>query len=137
MPFSGRPLPRLFLEPGSVFPFKVLSLLAVFPLLAGCATLGIKDSSLQLQVTPQPLLRGKPAKAEINAPLDAQKVTGTVLVMGSPELLFRADPEKKVWYFYGTIPFSPWVQPGTYTVRVMVFSGHEKPHYTEMQVDLK
>lgn len=116
---------------------KIFGALAVMTLLAGCATLGVKDSSLQLQITPLPLQRGKPAKAEINAPLDAQKVVGTILVMGSPEILFQKDPKKKIWYFYGTIPFSPWVQPGAYTVRIMVFSGQEKPHYTEMQVDLK
>jgi hypothetical protein len=69
--------------------------------------------------------------------MDAQKVIGTVLVMGSPELNFRKDKEKGLWYFYGTIPFSPWVQPGHYKVRVMVFTEHEKPHYAEMDADLQ
>jgi hypothetical protein len=105
--------------------------------LAGCASIGLRDASLQLQISPLPLLRGQPALAEVNAPLDADKVTGTVLVMGSPELIFRKNAEKGIWYFYGSIPFSPWVQPGSYTVRVMVYSAREKPHYTEMKVDLK
>ena len=105
--------------------------------LAGCASIGLRDATLQLQITPLPILRGQPALAEINAPLDADKVTGTVLVMGSPELIFRKNIGKGIWYFYGTIPFSPWVQPGSYNVRVMVYSSHEKPHYTEMKVDLK
>ena len=116
---------------------KIFWTLASLFVLAGCATVGIRDSSLQLQITPLPVLRGQPARAEVNAPLDAEKVTGTVLVMGSPELQFQKDPEKGIWYYYGTIPFSPWVQPGTYKVRVIVFLAHEKPHYTEMQVDLK
>ncbi len=113
-----------------------LSLVFLF-LLTGCASIGLRDDSLQLQITPLPLLRGQPALAEVNAPLEAEKVIGTVLVMGSPELVFRKNAEKGIWYFYGAIPFSPWVQPGSYTVRVMVYSPHEKPHYTEMKVDLK
>ena len=105
--------------------------------LAGCASIGIRDSGLELRITPSPVLRGQPALAEVTAPMDAQKVVGTVLVMGSPELVFRKNVEKNIWYFYGTIPFSPWVNPGTYKVRVLVYSAHEKPHYTESQVDLK
>ena len=69
--------------------------------------------------------------------MDADRVTGVVLVMGSPKLLFLKDTAKGIWYFFGTIPISPWVQPGTYTVRVLVDSSHEKTHYTEMKVDLK
>jgi hypothetical protein len=116
----------------------VFSFLFLFLILAGgCASIGIRDSSLQLQITPLPVHRGQTALAQVNAPMDAQSVTGTVLVMGSPQLLFRKDSSKGVWYFSGTIPFSPWVQPGNYTVRVIVYSGHEKPHYTETQVDLK
>jgi hypothetical protein len=113
----------------------LLSLSLLIPL--GCASIGIHDESLQLQLSPSPLLRGKPALARVNAPWDATKVTGTVLVMGSPELQFRKDEDKRIWYFYGTIPFSPWVKPGHYTVRVLVHSEHEQPHYTEMGVDLK
>lgn len=106
---------------------------------SGCASIGIRDSSLQLQITPQPVMRGKPALAQINAPMDAQKVTGVVLVTGSPRLIFRKDEDKGLWYFYGTIPFSPWVLPGDYNVRVMVYpaSDHDQPHYAEMKVTLK
>ena len=115
----------------------VLFTLLFSTLLSGCAAIGIRDSSLQVQIDPLPLLRGKPARAEVNAPMDADRVTGMVLVMGSPKLLFQKDTGKGVWYFYGTIPISPWVQPGTYTVRVLVDSAHEQTHYTEMKVDLK
>ena len=103
----------------------------------GCASIGIRDASLELQITPQPLLRGKPALAKINAPLEAKSVTGTVLVAGSPELVFRKDEDEKLWYFYGTIPFSPWVKPGDYRVRVVVSGPTDPPHYTEMKVTLK
>ena len=110
-----------------------LTLIAI----SGCATLGIRDSSLELKITPQPLQRGQPALAEINAPLDAEKVLGTVLVFGSPQLEFRKDRKKGLWYFYGTIPFSPWVKPGTFKVRVIATLPNEKPHYMEMKVELK
>ena len=103
----------------------------------GCASIGIQDPSLDLEITPLPLQRGKPALAKVNAPFSAAKVTGKVLVAGSPELVFRKDVEEKVWYFYGTIPFSPWVKPGEYKVRLTVESLHEKPHYTEMKVRLQ
>lgn len=105
--------------------------------LTGCASVGIVDSSLQLEITPSPVERGKPALAEINAPMEAEKVTGTVRVFGSPQLLFRKNEEKNIWYFYGTIPFSPWVKPGTYQVRVVVYLPKGSPHYTEMKVELK
>ena len=105
--------------------------------MTGCATIGVRDTSLELQISPLPLLRGKPALAKVNAPLDAQKVMGKVLVPGSPELQFEKDEKNGIWYFYGTIPFSPWVQPGNYTVRVLVYTSADKPRYTEMKVDLK
>jgi hypothetical protein len=105
--------------------------------MTGCASVGIRDSSLQLQITPLPLMRGQRALAQVNAPMDAEKVTGIVVVTGSPRLIFNKDESKGLWYFYGTIPFSPWVQPGNYTVRVLVDLPHEPPHYAEMKVDLK
>ena len=114
----------------------VLNLL-LLTLAAGCATLGVRDASLELQITPQPVERGKPALARVNAPLDAEKVIGTVKTFGSPQLLFSKDEDKGIWYFYGTIPFSPWVKPGSYVVRVMVYTQKSKPHYTEMKVELK
>jgi hypothetical protein len=105
--------------------------------LTGCATFGIRDQSLELQITPMPIYRGKPALAKINAPMEADKVVGVVETFGSPQLIFRKDRENELWYFKGTIPFSPWVKPGTYMVRVAYYEGQEKPHYTEMKVDLK
>src|SRR5271156_499942 len=114
-----------------------LFILVIAGFMAGCASLGVKDSALELQIEPQPVLRGQPALAKINAPLDAEKVIGTVLTFGSPQLEFRKDSKKGLWYFYGTIPFSPWVKPGSYQVRVIAYFPKEKPHYTEMLVDLK
>ena len=111
--------------------------LTLFLSLAGCASIGIKDSTIELQITPQPLMRGQPALAKVNAPLDAEKVVGTVVVFGSPELIFQKDAQEGIWYFYGTIPFSPWVKPGNYQVRVMVYEPVGQPHYTEMKVELK
>lgn len=113
--------------------FLVLTLL----LLTGCATFGVRDQSLELQITPMPICRGKSALAKINAPMEADKVVGVVETFGSPQLVFRKDEENEIWYFKGTIPFSPWVKPGTYKVRVAYYEGQEKPHYTEMQVELK
>ena len=103
----------------------------------GCATLGIKDSNLVLQITPQPVLRGRPALAKLNAPMDADSVVGTVQVFGSPQLIFRKNSEKGIWYFSGIIPFSPWVKPGAYQVRVIAHLPHGQPHFTEMRVELK
>jgi hypothetical protein len=102
-----------------------------------CATLGIKDSLLALQIIPQPVLRGQLALAKINAPMDADSVVGTVQVFGSPQLIFRKNSEKGIWYFSGVIPFSPWVKPGAYQVRVIAHLPHGQPHYTEMSVELK
>ena len=104
-------------------------------LLAGCASPGRWDSDLSLDISPLPVHRGKPALARINAPLSAQKVLGTVETMGSPQLGFLKG--EKTWYFYGVIPFSPWVKPGVYKVRATVFFHEGDPHYTEMKVELK
>ncbi len=115
---------------------KFIALLSL-ALFTGCASIGVRDGSLALQITPQPVLRGRPALAEVNASLGAEKVIGTIQVFGSPQLEFRKDDHKGLWYFYGTIPFSPWVKPGNYRVRVMVYEPHQPPHYTEMKVELK
>ena len=107
-------------------------------LLTGCASLGVRDTDLNLQISPLPVMRGKPALAEVNAPMEAQKVIGMVKTFGSPQLIFEKKPSKGIWYFYGVIPFSPWVKPGTYQVQVLVYLPDEKvPHYTELKVDLK
>jgi hypothetical protein len=111
--------------------------LLLLTLAAGCASIGVRDSSLELQIQPQPLERGKTALAQVNAPLDAQKVIGTVKTFGSPQLLFIKHEEKGIWYFSGTIPFSPWVKPGSYVVQVVVYMENTRPHYTEMKVELK
>ena len=105
--------------------------------LAGCATFGVRDESLKLQIAPMPIYRGRSALAKINAPLEADKVVGVVETFGSPQLIFRKNKERGIWYFKGTIPFSPWVKPGAYKVRVAYYEGQDPPHYTEMKVDLK
>ena len=107
-------------------------------LIAGCGSIGIRDAGLDLSISPLPVLRGKPALAEVNAPMEAEKVIGMVKTFGSPQLIFEKKEKKGIWYFYGVIPFSPWVKPGTYQVQVLVCMPHETvPHYTEMKVDLK
>ncbi|HEY5037875.1 MAG TPA: hypothetical protein VIJ93_02270 [bacterium] len=116
---------------------RILFAFSFILLMASCASIGIRDQGLELQISPIPIERGKPALAKINAPLNAQKVVGTILVFGSPELQFRKNEKEGLWYFYGTIPFSPWVKPGTYQVRVVSYLPNEKPHYTEMKVNLK
>lgn len=75
--------------------------------------------------------------ARVAAPATARKVVGTVLVHGSPQLIFRKDEEAEDWFFYGTIPLSPWVKPGTYKVRVSVELPEGEPRYTEMELDLR
>jgi hypothetical protein len=117
--------------------FVFLSVLGFGLFLCGCATLGVMDSSLVLKISPQPVYRGKPALAEMNAPMDAVSVVGTVDVMGSPELIFRKDEKKDEWYFYGAIPFSPWVNPGIYRVRVSARFAQGPNRYTEMKVELR
>lgn len=116
---------------------KIQAALLPLLLLGGCASLGVKDDSLDLSIDPLPLQRGQPALAQLNAPLEAQRVIGTVKVFGSPQLSFARDEKKGLWYFYGTIPFSPWVKPGNYLVQVMVYLPHGSPHYTQRQVELK
>lgn len=116
---------------------RIFTLFLPVLLLTGCASLGIKDNSLDLEITPLPLLRGQPAMAQVNAPMNAERVVGTVKVFGSPQLLFEKNNEKGIWYFYGIIPFSPWVKPGNYQIQVMAYMPHAEPHYTEMRVDLK
>jgi hypothetical protein len=115
----------------------LFSLTLLGALLSGCATLGIKDDSLGLQITPQPVKRGQPALAKVDAPMDSSKVVGVVETFGSPTLIFAKDEKKEIWFFYGTIPFSPWVKPGTYKVRVSAYPPTGDPHYTEMKVDLQ
>lgn len=116
---------------------KLFLALLLIGMSAGCASIGIRDQGLELSLTPFPVERGKPALAKVNASLEAEKVTATVLVFGSPQLVFRKNEKENNWYFYGTIPFSPWVKPGSYQVRVLVYLPHEEPHYTEMKVELK
>jgi len=105
--------------------------------MAGCAGGPIRDDNMVLEIQPQPLKRGEKAMATVNAPLDAVEVVGVVRVFGSPEAVFRKDVKRKLWYFVGTIPFSPWVKPGHYTLRVVVTLPEGKKRYTETPVALQ
>lgn len=118
--------------------FLLLSVLVLAgPLFSCCSTRMIRDESLVLEVTPLPIVRGKVGQVTVNAPMDASEVIGVVRVVGSPEFIFAKDRKRKVWYFAGTIPFSPWVRPGKYTIRVIVKEATAKDRYTEMKVELK
>jgi len=103
----------------------------------GCAHGPIRDENLILDIQPVPLVRGQRALVTINAPLDAVEVVGRVKVMGSPEAVFMRENKKKFWYFSGKIPFSPWVTPGQYTLRVVVTLPEGKRIYNEAPVDLR
>lgn len=107
------------------------------PFLFGCSARMIRDESLVLEVIPLPVLRGKTGQVTVNAPMDAAEVIGKIKVTGSPEFIFEKDKKRKVWYFAGTIPFSPWVRPGKYTIRVIVRTPPEKDRYAEMEMELK
>ncbi len=112
-------------------------LLLLTGLFSGCASLGVRDDTMALQIKPMPVKRGQPALAKVQAPMDAVKVVGVVETFGSPTLVFAKDVDKNIWFFYGTIPFSPWVKPGTYKVRVSFYPAQGDPHYTEMKVELQ
>jgi len=111
-------------------------LLSAF-LFIGCAGSLIRDDQLILEIQPQPLKRGEKALATINAPMDAVEVIGTIRVMGSPEAIFRKDAKRGRWYFFNTIPFSPWVKPGRYVLRAVVTLPEGKKRYTEIPVTLQ
>ncbi len=113
-----------------------LALLSLL-LLVGCGGGPILDETMTMDVQPQPLVRGLRAVVTVDAPLDAVEVIGRVKVMGSPEAIFRKDEAHKRWYFSGMIPFSPWVTPGTYRLRVTVKLPEGRSRYVETQVGLK
>ncbi len=113
------------------------AVLALVVYLGGCAGGPVRDDQMTLHIEPQPLKRGERALATIDAPMDALEVIGTVRVFGSPEAVFRKDEAKKRWYFLGTIPFSPWVKPGEYTLRAVVTLPEGKKRYTETKVGLR
>jgi len=105
--------------------------------MAGCAGGPIRDDQMTMDVQPQPLKRGEKAMVIVNAPMDAVEVIGTVRVMGSPQAVFRKDMKAKKWYFFNTIPFSPWIKPGRYILRVVVTLPEGKKRYTETPVALQ
>jgi hypothetical protein len=97
----------------------------------------VRDDTLRITVQPEPVVRGRTGQVTIDAPMDAQEVIGTVRVTGSPEFVFAKDRKAGLWYFTGTIPFSPWVQPGKYVIRIVVKEPPAKPRYAEREMELK
>ena len=110
------------------------SVLCVLP---SCASRMIRDDSMDIEVQPLPVERGKPGYVTIDAPMDVKEVIGVVRVAGSPEFIFAKNKKKGCWYFSGTIPFSPWITPGEYTIRIIVKDPPEKDRYAEKKIELK
>jgi len=106
-------------------------------ILPACASRMLRDDSLILEVTPNPVERGKTGQVTVNAPMNAQEVIGKVRVTGSPEFIFAKDKKRAIWYFVGKIPFSPWIGPGMYRIRVIVKDPPSKDRYTETELELK
>lgn len=109
----------------------------VSTLVLGCSAGAVYDSTFRIEIHPQPLERGKPGLVRVVAPLSAREVIGTVRVPGSPQLVFEKDEEKGYWYFYGTLPLSPWVRPGRYKVRATVYFDEGKPRYVEKEAEVR
>lgn len=105
--------------------------------LTGCGTLGINDPNLKLTVEPNPAVRGKWALFILNAPMDADKVTGVLEIFTSPSFAFKKNPRKKYWYISNKIPETALVPPGTYPVRLSYSTRNQKPHYMRMKLELK
>jgi hypothetical protein len=117
--------------------YLVVVILVLTVWMGGCAGGPILDNTMILEIQPQPLKRGEKAMATVNAPMDAVEVIGTVRVIGSPQAVFRKDSKQKNWYFIGTIPFSPWVKPGQYTLRAVAVLPEGKKIYTETPVKIQ
>ncbi len=105
--------------------------------LAGCGTLGIKDSNLKLRVEPDPAVRGKKALFVLNAPMDADKVMGVLEIFTSPSFQFEKDLKKKYWFISNKIPETALVPPGIYSVRLFYSYKNHPPHYMRMKLQLK
>ncbi len=85
--------------------------------ITGCATFGVNDPQLKLKVEPDPAVRGKKALFVLNAPMDADKVTGVLEIFTSPTLEFK-KPEKEILVHLEQNSRNAPVPPGTYWVRL-------------------
>jgi hypothetical protein len=59
-------------------------------------TLGINDPHLKLKVDPNPAVRGRKVLFVLNAPMDADKVTGVLEIFTIPSFQFKRDPKMKL-----------------------------------------
>ncbi len=119
---------------------RVMRIFFIFGLiltLTGCATFGINDPQLKLKVEPDPAVRGKRALFVLNAPMDAEKVTGVLEIFTSPLFKFKKDLKKKYWFISNKIPETALVPPGIYWVRLSYSLGNQTPHFMRMQLRLK
>ena len=77
---------------------------------------------------PNPAVRGQRALFILNAPMDAEKVTGVIEVFTNPSFQFKKNLKKKYWYISEKIPKSSLAPPGSYSVRLFYSYKNQKPH---------
>jgi len=104
---------------------------------SGCGTLGMNDPQLKLTVEPNPAIRGQKALFILNAPMDAEKVTGVLEIFTSPSFAFKKNVKKKYWYISDKIPETALVPPGIYSVRLSYSTRNQTTHYMRMKLKLK
>jgi hypothetical protein len=73
----------------------------------------------------------------LNAPMNADRVTGVLEIFTSPSFQFKKDRKKKYWYISEKIPETSLVPPGTYSVRVFYAYKNEDPHYMRTRLELR
>jgi hypothetical protein len=105
--------------------------------LVGCGAIGIRDSNLKLNVAPNPPVRGQKAMFTLNAPMNADRVTGVLEIFTNPSFQFKKDLKKKYWYISEKLPKTSLVPPGTYSVRVFYAYKNEDPHYMRTKLELR
>ena len=105
--------------------------------MTGCSTLGIKDPNLKIRVDPNPAIRGKRALFILNAPMDADKVTGVLEILFNPSFKFKKNLKKKYWYISEKIPKTSLVPAGNYSVRLSYAFKNKPPHYMRTRLELK
>jgi hypothetical protein len=116
---------------------KIFLVLILVLATTGCATFGLNDPSLKLTVDPNPAIRGKRALFVLNAPMNADKVTGVLEIFTSPSFKFKKDLKKKRWYISEKIPETDLVPPGRYSVRLSYQIKNQQPHFMRMKLELK
>ena len=111
--------------------------LAIALTLTGCASLGVNDPNLRLKVEPDPAVRGKNALFILNAPMEADRVTGVLEIFTNPSFQFKKDLKKKYWFISEKIPETILVPPGVYSVRLFYSFKDGKPRYMRKKLELK